>query len=148
MGLCHMIQPSAKAPSIFLDLFQVSPHPQLLFLHVAGGRGDKNLTCVSIPGPGVVKTAPGFIPRAISCHVPLTSQGWYAMEPALTPFVSRFTARKPQSRGLNSQARETLLSPATLFLSCISLADSPAAPCQLPSPQLAKTLSLQLKLYL
>lgn len=96
----------------------------------------------------VVKTVSGFIPRALSCHVPLTSQGWDGMEPSLTLSASRFTARKQQSRDLNTQAHETFVSPTTLFLSCISLADFPEAPCQLPSQQLVKTLSLQLKLYL
>lgn len=145
MGLCYTTQSRAKAPSIFLELFQVPPTP----LPSSGwgvGRERKDLTCVSIPGPEMVKTAPGFLPRAISCHVPLTSQGWYGMEPSLTLSASRFTARKPQSRGLNTRAHETFLSPTTLFLSRISLADFPASPCQLPSQQLVKTLSLQLKL--
>lgn len=28
------------------------PYPLLLFLHVAGRRDDRDLTCVPIPGPG------------------------------------------------------------------------------------------------
>lgn len=61
------------------------------------------------PAQGVVKTVPGLIPKAMSCHILLTSQGCYGMEPSLTLLVSRFTARKQQSRGLNTQAQETLL---------------------------------------
>lgn len=142
-----LLHNTIKGQSSF-NLFRAFPSPpQLLSLHLAGALGErKDLTCVSIPGPEMVKTAPGFLPRAISCHVPLTSQGWYGMEPSLTLSASRFTARKSQSRGLNTRAHETFLSPTTLFLSRISLADFPASPCQLPSQQLVKTLSLQLKL--
>lgn len=146
VALCLITHPRAKAPSAFLGLFQVSP--QLLGLHLAHQEESEVLTYISIPSLGVLKTVPGLTPRGISCHVPLTSQGCCETDPSLTLMVSRFTSRKQRSQGLNTRAPETLHSPTTLFLFRISLADFSTSPCQLPSQQLAKTLSLQLKLYL